>query len=135
MCFNAHDGETLYINKGGRAFGLASDNKVIYIKASDGTAMAINTQGVIDYETAIWKVETGMGKDVGTTSLCICDDLLLIPSDKGCLYAFDAKNGAPLWIHKVGIGVVNPVKAWKSKGKVFILASTMDGKMELLTLK
>lgn len=135
MCFNAYDGKTLYINKGGRAFGLASDNKVIYIKASDGTAMAINTQGVIDYETAIWKVETGMGKDVGTTSLCICDDLLLIPSDKGCLYAFDAKNGAPLWIHKVGIGVVNPVKAWKSKGKVFILASTMDGKMELLTLK
>lgn len=150
LCFNAYNGEQLFMIKEGRSIGTGEDCKIIYVKTKKGQAMAFNSQiPLSDVDGALpdnsgagvaipkmlWQVETGIGNDVGTTALTACGNLLLIPSDKGCLHAFDANKGVPLWIHKVGIGVVNPVTAWKSKGKVFILASTMDGSIEFLTIQ
>ena len=45
---------------------------------------------------------------------------------------FDADTGQQLWVHKLGIGLANPATAWTEDGKIYILASTADGYIELL---
>ena len=61
--------------------------------------------------------------------------LLLIPSDKGNIVALDATDGAFKWAHKVSLALVNPLKIIEKRGHISILASTMDGTVELLTLE
>ena len=89
---------------------------------------------VFEPEKAIWSVESGLGRDIGSSALALCGDILLIPSDKGNLHALDRNTGAKLWVHKVGVGLTNPVSAWEENGKICVLVSTMDGKMELLEI-
>lgn len=156
-CFNAWSGEKLFVVDGGReSFAVSEDGKYIYVKSMDGDAFAFpadiplsEVNGVIAPDSPsiksgipdvpvlgsdkyLWQVETGLGKDVGSSALSICGDILLIPSEKGVLHAFDRHTGASLWKHRVGIGLVNPVWASQKKGRLIILVSTMDGRIELL---
>ena len=156
-CFNTWSGEMLFVIDGGReSFVLDDDKKTIYVKSMNGKAFAFNAaipmsevHGVIsddspskgsgdpgvpvmDFDKAKWYVDSGMGRDICSSALSVCGDLLLLPSDKGILHALDKKTGSSLWKHRVGIGLVNPVSSWKEGGKTLILASTMDGKIELL---
>ena len=62
----------------------------------------------------------------------MCGNLLLIPGGTGLLHALDNRTGKFLWKQRIGISLVNPVTAWTEDGKICILASTMDGKVELL---
>ena len=86
----------------------------LFIKNIETTAKAIN----VTNESIIWEVETGLGKDIASSALACCSDLVLIPSDKGYLLALDAATGALRWRHKVGLGLVNPVTAWKDGDKI-----------------
>ena len=58
--------------------------------------------------------------------------MVITPTDKGNLFALDSRDGSLLWYHKISIALVNPVEAWEEKGRVCILASTMDGAVTLL---
>ena len=128
-CLDAAKGTELYSVDGGReSLALSEDMSTLFIKDIETTAKAINvTNGSI-----IWEVETGLGKDIGSSALAACGDLVLIPSDKGYLLALDAATGAIRWRHKVGLGLVNPVSVWKEGGKILILVSSADGRIELL---
>ena len=86
----------------------------------------------MEKEKAKWNVESGMNKDIGSSALSVCGNLLLMPSDRGVLHALDKNTGKALWKHRVGVGLVNPVSSWKEGEKIMILASTTDGKVELL---
>ena len=159
-CLDTWTGEVLYFADCGRESNILSeDGKTIFIKSMVGQAWALPTQikksdingtlapdspskdrwipdvPVFEPEKAIWSVESGLGRDGGSSTLALCGNMLLIPSDKGNLHALDRNTGAQLWIHKVGLGLTNPVSAWEENGKICILASTMDGKIELLEIE
>lgn len=130
-CLDATKGTTLYSVEGGReSLALSEDMSTLFIKNIETTAKAIN----VTNESIIWEVETGLGKDIASSALACCSDLVLIPSDKGYLLALDAATGALRWRHKVGLGLVNPVTAWKDGDKILILASSADGRIELLEI-
>lgn len=158
-CLNAHTGEVLFFADGGReSFAISDDLQTIYVKTMFGKAFALPAQiplsevngtlspdspskkwwkpdvPVMDFDKAIWHVETGMGYDISSSPLAVCGNILLLPSGKGCLYAVDRDKGTPLWIHKIGISLVNPVTSWIEGNSMFVLASTMDGKIELLEI-
>ena len=158
-CFNTWTGELLFVIDGGReSFVLSEDGQTIYVKSMDGKVFAFDptiplakVNGVIaddspskgsgdpgvpvmDFAEAKWYVDSGMGRDIGSSALAVCGNQLLIPSDKGILHALDKNTGEFLWKHRIGIGIVNPVIAWTEEGKVCILVSTMDGKVELLEI-
>lgn len=147
-CFNTWTGEMLFVIDGGReSFVLDDDGKTIYVKSMDGKAYAFDVtipltqiNGTLDganvpaleMDRTKWFVNSGMGKDIGSSALAVCGNLLLLPSDKGVVHALDKNTGKALWQHRVGVGLVNPVSTWKEDGKVMILASTTDGKLKLL---
>ena len=158
-CLNAHTGEVLFFADGGReSFAISDDLQTIYVKTMFGKAFALPAQiplsevngtlspdspskkwwkpdvPVMDFEKALWYVESGMGNDISSSPLAICGNTLLLPSDKGNLHAMDCTTGECLWIHKIGIGLVNPVTSWIEGDRMYILASTMDGKIELMEI-
>ena len=156
-CFNTWTGEMLFVVDGGReSFVLDDDKQTIYVKSMDGKAFAFDAtipiaqvNGVIaanspskgsgdpgvpvlGFDKAKWYVDSGMGRDIGSSALAVCGNLLLLPSDKGVIHALDKRDGRALWKHRVGIGLVNPLSSWKEGDKIRVLASTTDGKIELL---
>ena len=58
---------------------------------------------------------------------------MLYPSDKGNLLAFSTKDGSLLWAHKIALALVNPLEVWTEGGARYVLASTMDGAVTLMT--
>ena len=156
-CLSATDGKVLYVVDGGReSFAMSADKKTVFVKTMDGKAFAFPTQiplkevtgslapdspsqgrwmpdaPVLAPSQKYWSVESGLGNDLGSSALTACENLLLIPSENGEIHALDAKTGEKLWKHKVGIGLVNPVSAWRAGDKIRILASCTNGKIELL---
>ena len=156
-CCNALSGELLFVVDGGReSFALSEDGKTLYVKRMDGKVIAFDpsiplsrVNGVIaddspskwsgdpgvpvmDYSEAKWIVDSGTGRDIGSSALAVCGNLLLIPGGTGLLHALDNRTGKFLWKQRIGISLVNPVTAWTENGKICILASTMDGKVERL---
>lgn len=159
-CLNAHTGEVLFFADGGReSFAISDDLQTIYVRTMFGKAFAMPAQiplsevngtlspdspskrwwkpdvPVMDFEKTLWHVETGMGYDLSSSPLAVCGNILLLPSDKGNLHAINRNTGKPLWIHKVGLGLINPVTSWIEGNKMYILVSTMDGKIELLEIE
>ncbi len=158
-CLNACTGEVLFFADGGReSFAISDDLTTIYVKTMFGEAFAMPAQiplsevngrladdspskkywtpdvPVMEFDKALWHVETGIGYDVSSSPLAVCGDTLLIPTDKGGLYAIDRNTGELLWIHKLGIGLVNPLTSWMESNKTYILASTMEGRIQLLEI-
>lgn len=158
-CLNTWTGEPLYFADCGReSFVMSEDKKTLYVKSMLGTLHALPTQThiseingvlapdspskgcwtpeipVFEFEKAVWNVESGLGKDITPSALCLCGDVLLVPSDKGVLHAFNRNTGEKLWMHKVGVGPVNPVAAWMENDRLCILASSMDGQIKVLEI-
>ena len=156
-CIDSKTGSLLFlIDEGRESIGMSEDRQTLFIKSMSGKACAVNTQilkrnvtgsfaedspskgywnpgvGVLQESQTLWYVDSGLGSDIGSSALAVCGNLLLMPSDKGTLHALNSTTGVPLWVHKVGLGMVNPVSVWKADGMVRILCSTTDGKIALL---
>ena len=127
---------------GGRdAIGISPDGKTVYSKVMFGSAYAFASDvpapapgKELGSSEKIWAVRDSLGYDIGTSALTVAGGLLLIPSDKGNIVALDAADGSFKWAHKVSLALVNPLKIIEKRGRISILASTMDGTVELLTL-
>ena len=158
-CIDAKTGELLFLIDDGReSIALSEDKKTLFIKSMSGKALAVNAEimqrevtgayapdspstgywqpavPVLQSSQTLWYVDSGLEYDIATSALSECGGMLLMPSARGCIHALDAATGAPLWIHKVGLGMTNPVTTWKEENNVLILASTTDGKIELLKI-
>lgn len=128
-CVDAGKGTIVYSVEGGReSIAMSADGAVLYVKNIETTAFAMKTSD----GSKLWEVETGLGKDIGSSALCAVGDLVLIPSDKGYILALDAATGDIRWKHKVGLGLVNPLSAWVESNHIIVLASTEEGRIELL---
>lgn len=128
-CLDSKTGAVFNKIEGGReSLALSADKSTVYVKNIEKTAFAFDVASAAKK----WEVETGLGNDAGTSALCAVGNLVLIPSDKGYILALDAATGSVQWRHKVGLGLVNPLSAWEESGKVCILASSADGRIELL---
>lgn len=140
---DARTGNELFRVDGGRdAIGISPDGKTVYSKVMFGSAYAFASDvpapapgKELDSSEKIWTVRDSLGYDIGTSALTVAGGLLLIPSDKGNIVALDAADGSFKWAHKVSLALVNPLKIIEKRGCISILASTMDGTVELLTLE
>ena len=128
-CVDSKNGTTLFSVEGGReSLAISEDLQTVYVKVTEGKAQAFN----VSDGSIVWEVETGLGEDLATSALCVIGRTLLIPSATGSIIALDRFSGSILWRHKIGIGLVNPLTAWESNGITCVLASSMDGRIELL---
>jgi outer membrane protein assembly factor BamB/calcineurin-like phosphoesterase family protein len=148
---DARTGEELYHenNVARESIGLSEDGKTVYTKSmyarliatpSDIPLAAIpsnmgkgDTSNTLPHSLTKWNVGTGAGYDISPTSIVEKNGIVLMPTDKGNLLAYSAEDGSLLWAHKISIGLVNPLNVWVKGKKMFILASTMDGSVSLLS--
>jgi outer membrane protein assembly factor BamB len=131
------------------SIGISQDGGTVYVKSmsnrliatpSDIALAAIpsdrregDRSDLLPNSMQKWNVATGAGYDISPTSIEEIDGIVLMPTDKGNLLAYSAKDGSLLWEHKISIGLVNPLKVLAKGSKMFILASTMDGTVSLLS--
>lgn len=140
---DARTGQQLfYVNGGREAVGVSSDGSTIYAKtmlhhsyafASDIDLANVNPSGELPQECLKWNVENDMGYEISPTAIVEKDGIVYFPTDKGNLFALSAEDGSRLWVHKLGLALINPIDIWTAKGRTYILASTMDGVVSLLT--
>ena len=128
-CVDAKKGTDLYsVDAGRESLALSEDQSTLFIKNIEKYVHAVN----VSDGSMLWQVESGLGKDIGSSALAVCGKQVIIPSDKGYLLVLDAATGAVKWRHKVGLGMVNPVSVWKEGDRICVLASSTDGRIELL---
>lgn len=138
---DAASGKLLFWVDGGReAIGLSSDGTTVYAKTMFGRSYAfkadvsvanVGENGQLNPDALDWNAPNRMGYEISPTALVETGGVLLVPSDKGNVIAQDALTGEWLWAHKISTALVNPVQTWKRFGKTYVLASTMDGMVEL----
>ena len=109
--------------------GISPDGETVYCKSMWHTLTAIDAKSL----TIKWQVETGTGYDISPTSIASAGDLVIMPTDKGNIVAFDT-FGSRLWAWKFSPALVNPMTTWRSSEGQFLLASTMDGTVTLLRI-
>ena len=108
--------------------GISQDGSTIYCKSMWHKLTAIDSKSL----NIKWQAETGTGYDISPTSIAQADEIgIIMPTDKGNLACFDARNGREQWKYKISIALVNPL-AFTSEG--MLLASTMDGTITLLKI-
>lgn len=110
--------------------GISPDGKTVYCKSMWHTLTAIDA---ISLEVK-WQVETGTGYDISPTSIASSGDVVIMPTDKGNIVAFDSASGERLWARKVSPALVNPMESFTSPQGRFVLASTMDGTVTLIRI-
>ena len=129
---DALNGKELSCIDGGReAIGLSEDGRTVLAKTMFNSSYAFSAEEPF---TELWRVPNGMHYEIGPTQIVDCGGTVLTPSDKGNLHAFSLADGSALWVHKLGLALINPVEAWMQGSSLYILASTMDGAVALLRI-
>ena len=134
---DAATGEELFHVDGGReAVGLSEDGSIVYVKTMYNTAFAFRADvdfkgGELPSGLQLWRVEDRSGYEIAPTPIVEKNGMVILPTDKGNLLTLSAADGSFLWAHKYSVALVNPLEVWEENGKVFILASTMDGTVTL----
>ena len=108
---------------------ISPDGETVYCKSMWHTLTAIDAKSL----TIKWQAETGTGYDISPTSIASAEDLVIMPTDKGNIVAFDT-FGSRIWAWKFSPALVNPMTTWRSSEGKFLLASTMDGTVALLRI-
>ena len=109
--------------------GISPDGETVYCKSMWHTLTAIDAKSL----TIKWQAETGTGYDISPTSIASAGDLVIMPTDKGNIVAFDT-FGSRIWAWKFSPALVNPMTTWRSSEGQFLLVSTMDGTVALLRI-
>ena len=136
---DARTGEQLFWVDGGReAIGLSEDGGTVLAKTMFNTSYAFRADvecpadGHLPDSALLWRVPNGTHYEIGPTSLVEKGGTVFTPTDKGNIFALSLEDGSLQWIHKLSVGLVNPLEVWKCGRRTMILASTMDGTVALM---
>lgn len=139
---DAKTGKELFHTEGGREqIGLSEDGERIFVKTMHHSAYCFEASAeahgdVLSPEEMTWHVQTCLGYDIAPTPTVCAGGLLLIPTDKGNIIALSEKDGSHVWSHKLSPSLVNPLSIISGrKGGFYILSSTFDGTISLLTVE
>jgi len=137
---DAATGKELWKAKGGReAIGLSADGSAIYVKSMQDTVIAFSTITGSASPSAeaksLWRSFTGYGYEIAPSPITTANGLVFIPTDKGNIFALNAKDGSVAWKYNFSIALINyiqPIGKNQTVGKRQLLVSSMDGKVAIL---
>ena len=137
---DAATGEELFYVDGGReAIGLSSDGSTVLAKTMFNSSYAFRADVPVPdiggQPELLWSVPNGMHYEIGPTQIVELGGLVLMPSDKGNIHALSLADGRPLWIHKISVALINPLRIWRRGQDTYILASSMDGIVTLMRVR
>ncbi len=124
--------ELAYYDKASReSVALSPDGRTVYGKSMYHSVWAVDTESL----KVRWTQETGAGYDISPTPMLELPGVgVIMPTDKGNLVCF--RDGKRAWAYKMSVALVNPMEGWTASrgGGAYLLASTMDGVVELLKI-
>ena len=130
---DAHNGVTLW--RTGEAevresLGISDDQSEIFAKTMNDTIVAFKTSR--SAPEVSWKMNVGYGYDHVPSMLYEEDGSILFGTRNGIVYSIDPESRQINWAHKIDNSMVNSIRILDSER---LLASTMDGKVVILTWK
>lgn len=132
FCLDAKSGKELWSANGGReSIALSYDGSKIYVKNMFNSLQSYAADG--SECKKVWDVKTTLGYDIAPTpSLSVVKDgeeLIIVPTDKGNIFCFNALDGSLLWKHKISVALINSIIPIANNR---IVVSTMDGVVTVL---
>jgi len=109
------------------SMGVSGDGKLIYGKTMQDTVVAFATGR--NKQPAVWKMHVGFGYEHVPSMLKEKDGAVFFGTRNGVVYSIDPKKQSTNWAYKLDNSMVNTVRPLGSKK---LMATTMDGKVELL---
>jgi len=112
------------------SIGLSADGGRLYVRAINDFIYAFSTASSAPQK--LWELNAGFGYDINSAMLAEKDGVVFYGTKNSLLLAVDAKTGALLWQHKVGVGVMNTVAPLNAQEA---LATDFDGKVTLVSAR
>ncbi len=145
---DALTGAELWSARGGReSIGMSPDGSTIYVKTMQDTVFAYSA-GPYNKPTAQaagsqsetgktapasvgtpilkWASHAGFGYEIAPSPITTAYDMVFVPTDKGNIYALDAKTGKKLWHQNFSVALINYIRPIGHRN---LLITTMDGKV------
>lgn len=112
-------------NRVRESIGMSEDGNTVYAKTMDGDILAIDATS---NERVIKWISSGedMGYELTPTPVVEKNGVVYSPTDKGLIYAYDAKDGQFLWKYRISSGLINMILPTDGNE---LYVSSMDGKM------
>jgi len=132
---DASTGAELWSARGGReSIGMSPDGSTIYVKTMQDTVFAYSA-GPYNKPTVPtsvgtpilkWASHAGFGYEIAPSPITTAYDMVFVPTDKGNIYALDAKTGKKLWHQNFSVALINYIRPIGHRN---LLITTMDGKV------
>lgn len=109
------------------SLGISEDGSLIYGKTMNDTIVAFRSGRT---PVVAWKLHAGYGYEHVPSMLVAQNGLVYFGTRSGVVYAIDNQGRSLQWRHKIDNSMVNTVRVLSGNR---VLASTMDGRVALLT--
>jgi outer membrane protein assembly factor BamB len=106
------------------SIGISEDSSRFYVRTMPGIIAAFSTSAAKPEE--LWELDAHFGYDINSAMLEERDGVLFYGTKNGLLVAADAKTGALLWEHKLGVTVLNTVVPLSGSS---VIVADIDGKV------
>lgn len=110
-------------NRVRESIGVSEDGNTVYAKTMDGDIIAFDA--TVNERKVKW-ISSGedMGYELAPTPVVEKNNVVYAPTDKGLIYAYDAKNGKFLWKYRIATGLINMILP-TTNNELYV--SSMDG--------
>ena len=126
-CLNAITGEVIWHSDLGaiavrESMGITADSTLILAKTMNGIIIGVRTGS--DVPEIVWKTNFNIGYDIAPGVIIESKGMILVPSDKGAVYAVSKADGKLLWSHRISSCLINNIVP---VGNNSLICSSMDG--------
>jgi outer membrane protein assembly factor BamB len=126
-CLDAMTGKVIWHSDlGGAAvresMGITADSTLILAKTMNGFVIGVKTDA--DEPGVAWKTEFNTGYDIAPGVVVENNGIILIPTDKGIIYAASRADGSLLWSHRISSCLINNIVPVSEKS---LICNSMDG--------
>ncbi len=115
---------------GRESIGISADKKLVYIKDMNDSLHAFNSQS--DQSVRSWSVDCGFGYEISPSPIVEFNQLVLVPTHAGTVYAVDKNQKKVVWAYKMSNAIINNIVPI---GKNEIVMGSMDGKVVKLRME
>jgi outer membrane protein assembly factor BamB len=109
------------------SIGISGDGRAVFVRAMNDLICAFDAAS--SEPRKLWEANLRFGYDINSAMLAERDGKLFYGTKNGLVFALNARSGALLWKHRVGVGLVNTVLPLPGDR---LLLTDFDGQIVLL---
>ena len=127
---DARTGQTVWRSKRYQVrecVGISADGQRVYARCMTDTVVAFSTSA--STQKVVWATACGYGYDIDPSMPIEHDGKVMFGTKNGLVFGLDAASGRILWVHRVGVTIVNTPMIMDNHR---VLVTDLDGSLTLL---